>query len=870
LPPDERLIAMREFIWRLDTALLPLFDALEAICTNVLESIDCQQKTILLPDGSKTEPTHTDWSNISTAWCAVAMAVVSAARFRGDRKTFDLWLQRLGFFVDDTPQIGQDLSYERCLWFLGCLDHESLEKELLAWHPAKSDAVWSLRKAGILAEVARDQDAVTLLREAIIDIRRYRRRDVDDIPALSREGWSLWLVLAYRRGFPDRDREFADAPQPLDRWRELAVHNCDARGDYNALLAELEKPDEKPSGIVQERSFDLRRRRTSVQLKSGLPAQLVASYQMLRLVEIVGLPHAANRLSFLKDGLKAAVQRLADAEPWFTSLRTLRLASSPDDSLLNEFFTRSRIALYSVEHAEDLAKVLIRQIDYAFPRCVSDPPLVGYWTGRLAVALEVLSRFALRFSAARAIEMLKRTTAFYRSEVFLRSPRLASPLSSLFARLIEALPPVELASVVSLLFDLPIPSGENFWPEPVTLIPHDFELPPSRNGQRDPVWPAIVDRLIEALGSEFPHRRRPALHRLLRLYRWNHLEQPEIDKFAMALWKRDNLDVFGLPRGYRVEDWAFLSLPESQPGQAARAFREKYLKPDSDSSQPTLALRLQMLGASVDKVEEDSVSFVFDAADISAINGLVTEWTKRPSIHSDDLHPLTLSAEIANERQALEGLRSLLLHVVLPETTYKAVWDKIVSAEIANSPNQTEILGVILFPALARAFPRNVDTLIQRLLRALTSENQEINHQAIFGLYHWLHEQRHAALAVPEPHPDLVREIGIAIAHRRQSILIMALDLARWLIQEGPEEYRSLIVETSLHGLTCLLEEASYSRTRAEEADKIDVPLLRANCVLLALALKQAGYQDQPAVNGWILAAENDPLPEVRNSHVRS
>jgi hypothetical protein len=69
-----------------------------------------------------------------------------------------------------------------------------------------------------------------------------------------------------------------------------------------------------------------------------------------------------------------------------------------------------------------------------------------------------------------------------------------------------------------------------------------------------------------------------------------------------------------------------------------------------------------------------------------------------------------------------------------------------------------------------------------------------------------------------------------------------------------------------MHGLICLLEEASYSRTSAEEAQKIDVPLLRANCIRLAVALREAGYHNEPAVKGWITAATNDPLPEVRNS----
>jgi hypothetical protein len=239
------------------------------------------------------------------------------------------------------------------------------------------------------------------------------------------------------------------------------------------------------------------------------------------------------------------------------------------------------------------------------------------------------------------------------------------------------------------------------------------------------------------------------------------------------------------------------------------------------------------------------------------------EWATQPSFQPDWSSDLFSTAEEIAETDAHEGRRSLLLYVTLPKATYQAVWDRTIRAE---SPHESTIPPFGLFPALARAFPSRVNVLTQQLRRSLTSENHETSYQAIRGLYHWLHVQHNTDLQVPEVHPDLLREIGFAIAARRQSILIVALDLARWLIEEGPEQYRSLLIDSCTHGLACLLEEASYSRTRAEEAHKMDIPLLRANCIRLAVALKRAGYQDDPAVTGWISNAKVDPLPEVRNS----
>jgi len=74
-----------------------------------------------------------------------------------------------------------------------------------------------------------------------------------------------------------------------------------------------------------------------------------------------------------------------------------------------------------------------------------------------------------------------------------------------------------------------------------------------------------------------------------------------------------------------------------------------------------------------------------------------------------------------------------------------------------------------------------------------------------------------------------------------------------------------LIVEGCEHGLGCLLEEASYTRTRSE-AEKFNIPLLRRYCIRLALAMAQLDYGGNAAVRNWIEAAREDPLPEVRNA----
>src|SRR5262249_31099932 len=167
----ERLLALRELIWRLDTALLPLFDPLEEVCTKALHAIDCQQKVIIVDDGSAAHLGHVQWSSVGDAWWPLALALARSARERGDRSVFDKWIECLIAFTRDNVEVAQHVAYERCLWSLARLGYGALEQHLSQWNPTRTDPVWMLRKAGILAEIDRLQDAITLLKDALTEIR---------------------------------------------------------------------------------------------------------------------------------------------------------------------------------------------------------------------------------------------------------------------------------------------------------------------------------------------------------------------------------------------------------------------------------------------------------------------------------------------------------------------------------------------------------------------------------------------------------------------------------------------------------------------------------------------------------------------------
>ena len=101
------------------------------------------------------------------------------------------------------------------------------------------------------------------------------------------------------------------------------------------------------------------------------------------------------------------------------------------------------------------------------------------------------------------------------------------------------------------------------------------------------------------------------------------------------------------------------------------------------------------------------------------------------------------------------------------------------------------------------------------------------------------------------------------IAARRKRPLTQALQIAKWVFDEGNDEQKEDLRQLALDGLGYLLEELRYDREHDQD-DKIDIPLLRWRSAQLALSMAKQGYRDDSTIYRWLEVSGEDPLPEVR------
>ena len=162
---------------------------------------------------------------------------------------------------------------------------------------------------------------------------------------------------------------------------------------------------------------------------------------------------------------------------------------------------------------------------------------------------------------------------------------------------------------------------------------------------------------------------------------------------------------------------------------------------------------------------------------------------------------------------------------------------------------------------LVKVIPERIEDIATALRVGMTSDDEELATDATRGVYLWLERALNPESPVPQPPDDLVREVGIAIASRRNTVLISALDIARWIFEEGLESHKETVRQLAEDGLKYLAEELRYNRDHENPGE---VPEKRFYCVKLAVAMARDGSDTSLAVANWLDMAGEDPLPEVR------
>jgi len=858
-----RIDAVGALVWRRRVLLDRLSSDLVAAAEEATHEVDSQRRV-----GGSSERTEDDWDRAGLEWCRVAAGLVTDARFDGDRARSDEWIAKLADAGREHPWVEQFVHHEECLWLHQRQDYNELVKELDRWRTEDegNDPAWSLRKAAMLAGVNRVVEARRLVVAALERIRGWRERR-DNLAAQSRESWAVWLDVSLEHDYTRTFRRLESELWPL--WRQFARLRCDPGAETTAY----EQAMRRSESIGQKVPFDLGRRQSdSLGISSAQAIRRQWSYRALRLTEVVGLPTKTRHVAPAEPLLKGAAENLRDVDPYASACLTVRATDYDGDKDYTASLKRSHVATMPMESLEALVDSQLGVVEYALPRVrESDSRRNVFWCERLRVAIETVSRLAIRLPEARVEKIFEASQELYIDPRIREDLWFAEPLYHLMLRCWEALPPKRRSDLVLGFLSLPIAKLDGFdieyphhYRDPRAVVAQSHYPTPARSAEDDPRWEKVVALLERGLTAGGEARMRAA-SRASEVVFWSALNASERERLGHAIWGSEWRKTEGLPVETRLSDWVILYFEEPEPGIAETRLRAKWFGTQEWARERTEDLegRLEAVGLGLHQLQEHCREFEVSDEEQGSLERMVEAWAKRPP--SGPAWPFGRNR--VKERRTVRAVAFLLLGATMRAETVGLLTNRVLDHRDYGAP------AFELVPGILASIPGEWGRLTLALRTGLGSEDFDEVLSAARGLFHWLVEAEAPAPALPPPPSELVREVGVVVATRRWVALANFLEIVVRIFKKGAEEHREELRELVLHGLTYLRQELRFGSSehvpRASSAgfaddDRVDVPLLRLRCVETAIALAGAGLADEPPVAGWLEEAEDDPLPEVR------
>ena len=873
LSPIESLLALRELIWREEILLMPMYPQLETAVEGVLSLIDCERHTI-----DAKEQTDMDWRAVREAWRNTAAALVTAARYRSDRDAFEQRVEALSPFEDEDEDIRHRIRHERCLWAIFDSDFQLLNRLLSEWPTENCDPIWMMRKAAVLWEVGHSKEALELLELAIAETRQIPAHDSNVAPQ-SREAWAMlcWGTINMI------DLEHSQTAR--NRLRELEILHCNVFDERRAVSDEVEpdKPEEEPPPFEMDR-----RRGTAIRIgHDPQAAAYQAGYRAVQLSEIAGLPShilvagTGLRGSVWGEVMKKAAEKLADVDLRMAVGLVQRVCSGDNDKTLGRVMSLTRMANLPTDEAEDIAQACLRTIDHFLANIANTSDL-----RRVGALIETLSRLVVRINPESVDSILDRAVAYC------QNPQLASGtdwsgVEHLLERCWSALPEerrhskfIDLLNTPIAGLDDPSPLGEYEWPDPAEVL-RSTTIAPDRTDENDDRWQTCVDLVVRGLRGGAAARLR-ASRRIAPLTRSDRLTELEALRIAEALWNEPHTEAEGLPQGTGLHEWAFLILPEPSRGLARERFLAKWLPLSGELNEITyqteeggydieinvaqnmntssqyMSSCLWQIGHAIENLRRLGQGLNLSDAHRERIAYMVEAWAEAstPELELPD-HILIRDHLKQRARTIADALPAVLGEIALSEDTGEKFYRKM------QYLNENGVPAFGWAASLSKIVPERFADITTSLRIGMTSRDSATAASAATGLRMWLEAAARPDAQIPGPPEDLIREIGIAVATRRQSVLPGALLAAQWIFESGTQTERDCISGMVLDGLTCLATELRYNR---DHENLEEIPLLRLFTTQLVVAMSKAGLDQHPSVDAWLQMAKEDPLPEIRRA----
>ena len=847
-----QLHMIHELIWRREMLLDPISIDLESLAQNLLQKIDCTARTV-----AGESLNEIDWINVRQNYRNVMLTLTTSARLRFDKDTFEERLEVLKDFQTDTLDVAHRIHHERCLWAVYSLDYKSLIDLLDNWSVVNCDTIWMARKASLLYEINRIDEADQLIGRALSKIRMIPDHH-GTVPVSSREGWYMELASVIKSTIDRLKFMRFGLDQLHERRQKLAPLKCDISVEIRSLSDVLKSTEEDELSPA----FDLNMKVISgFRISNTEWERWKNAHRAIRLSEVAAIP------IFNFNTLKIAAEELSLLEPELSLRMILRISLNRSNDLIGRILTRPQVAVMPVELARTIVNICNDAIKYALPqiKVLDTGGIPKFWAKRMAVAMEILSRLVIRLESEEIEKTFNNAVKTYDNELIIQNVSLHQSLWNVLKRSWHALPQNRKDARILDFLSAPILGIGNI-DDPLFVYPNPGDLlgelftPPERTDDNESLWNRVIRQLILDLNKDGNIRVWSSIW-IYHITLWGLLTNNEPTQVASALWNEKYTELNGLPKGTNLDDWKFIVLPEPEIGLAERCFRKKYFSDGGSmtKSDKDLGEALVQVGRAMTGLRNYGKLLTLSEREEQFLMTALSRWTDLPMPSPKNTSSYIsfhyIDKLIINE---INGVSSILLEVNITSHLAEKFYQKM------NTLIDLRFPAFGFIPSLSMVLKNRSAELIQTLKLGMLSPVQDIAEVALISLNQWIFHSNELTSHIDAPPDELIHEVGIMIAIRRKNTLRIALHIAKLIFEKGSNIQKQKIQDMTLRGLSYLLEELRYDWDDAEL--KNDLPDLRNYSVQLALSMLKHGILDSDTIRQWIQTAKSDPLPELRNA----
>jgi len=813
--PEELVLGFcYELNWRLEHCLYPIPNNVSELFEKVLENywLFIEQK----PSINNGDELHYLNNNNHINMCL--SLGLSMLRFYREDGLFEQWEDinnKLDSLIENLLQEQVAfLYYERALYSLFKLDISQVKQQLSIWPTNFSIPFWETKRAGILAEIGRAEEAEKILDRALREIRsKLNLKPVLSDYSLVSEEASTMLLLQYVKGrFEKKSWNIEQAEeirhQFSKRFDVLMQYKCDPWNEIKLFENQLNSIPVGITDISKKYEFDIGRVTQTHHFNEDTEA--ITSYNLLRFFESSGFPFRIPGATLCKKGVKSTLQRISKYSPYWATATLMRIG---DAQVADEIFNRQALLDYSLDKTNKLIDeylIILGKVDTEISN-------VNNSFGILLAQIvpEILSRLCCRCSNDRKLRLLEFLTAVYGSKY--KHHYLG--IKNLFNRLMASFSPMEQFQLIPKILEVPYPENMDSFTGREFLNPFHF----ISDARCSPTKTVVLNNdklemLYELAVSKREGKRKWATFSLIRLHKFNLVPNQHADKIGDILWSQIGDGDF--PAKTDFYKFAFLKLPHPEQVKPS-VLLKSYIKNTGFLVQPAdkekvvsstgsiIPLCNEIIGAGecLERSQEE-IQGIFKS--------LIMWWDVEKSYLKNEKPPSLLGPALDEFKQNFIRFIGVLLTVIFPNLQITSS-NKDQTAIVKQIIDELEEYGLYIAELKASAFcyqQYDKKLLFFDIDNGLSSKKHGEVVDALRAISLLLKENKRGIKSSIAKHILLVGQI---IRWNREVALIPSLNTVEFIIKEHPAFFSNELEIMCLHGIRMLVVETSLKRDFSEE-----------------------------------------------------